>query len=399
MRIFLTGATGYLGSAALDAFIRAGHHVTALVRTREQAEQIGARGAEPVVGNVGDPKTVASEVTKLRERFGLKHVVLVGDRGMITTARIREDLRPNGLDWITALRGPAIKKLVESGTLQLSLFDDRDLAEIVSPDYPEERLIVCRNPLLAAERTRKREELLQATERELDKIVAATTRTQRPQRGAQAITVRVARVINRFKMEKHFHFSITDDNFRYERNHASITAEAAVDGIYVIRTNVSAERLGAEQTVLSYKRLSHVERVFRCLKTVDLKVRPIFHHKEERVRAHIFLCLLAYYVEWHMRKALAPMLFDDDDHDAAESRRQSPVAPAQRSPRALRKAATKETDNGTPVHSLHTLLKDLATLVRNRVEPRGIEGAAFDKTTTSTPVQRQAFKLLQLSPQ
>jgi hypothetical protein len=349
-------------------------------------------------GNVGDPTTVATQVMKLRERFGLEHIVLVGDRGMLTTARIREDLRPHGLDWITALRGPAIKNLVQTGSLQLSLFDERDLAEIQSPDYPGERLIVCRNPLLAAERRRKREDLLQATERELDKIVAATSRTERPQRGAQAITLRVARVINRFKMEKHFQFSVTEDSFSYRRNDASISAEAAVDGIYIIRTSLSAERLSAESTVSCYKRLSNVERAFRCLKTVDLKVRPIFHRKEERVRAHVLLCLLAYYVEWHMRQALAPMLFDDDEPEVAESLRTSPVAPARRSPRALRKAATKQADDGAPVHSFRTLLEDLATLVKNRIQPRGVQGAAFEKLTTPTPLQRQAFKLLVLKP-
>lgn len=349
-------------------------------------------------GNVGDPRTLAPQVQKLRERFGLEHVILVGDRGMITSARIREDLRPHHLDWITALRGPAIKQLVKRGSFQLSLFDDRDMAEISSPEYPGERLIVCRNPLLAAERARKREELLQATERELEKIAVATQRTQRRQRGQQAIAARVARVINRYKMEKHFHYAITDDSFRYERNQASISTEASVDGIYVIRTSVAAERLDAEQTVQFYKRLSRVERAFRCLKTVDLKVRPIYHRKEQRVRAHILLCLLAYYVEWHMRRALAPLLFDDDDPSAGEALRTSPVTPARRSPRATQKATTKRTEHGAPVHSFQSLLSDLATLVKNRIEPRGIEGVAFDKTTVPTPLQRRALALLQLSP-
>ena len=338
-------------------------------------------------GNVADPRTVASQVAKLREQFGLKHVIFVGDRGMITSARIREDLKPNGLDWITALRGPAIKKLVESGALQLSLFDERDLAEIRSPDYPGERLVVCRNPLLAAERTRKREDLLQATERELEKIVAATTRPLRPQRGQQAITTRVARVINRFKMEKHFLFTITDDSFRYERNQTSIVTEAAVDGIYVLRTSVPTERLGAVETVQSYKRLAHVERAFRSLKTVDLKVRPIYHRKEERVRAHIFLCMLAYYVEWHMRRALAPMLFDDDDRPSGEALRTSPVAPARRSPKALSKAATKRTEDGAPVQSFQGLLSHLASIARNRIVARAVQGAVFDKITRPNPVQ------------
>jgi hypothetical protein len=348
-------------------------------------------------GNVGDPRTLAPQVAKLQERFGLEHVILVGDRGMITSARIREDLRPHGLDWITALRGPAIKQLVAAGAFQLSLFDDRDLAEIQSPDYPGERLIVCRNPLLAAERARKREELLQATERELETIAAATRRPQRPQRGQQAIAARVAKIVNRYKMEKHFHLTITDEAFDYARKADSIATEAAVDGIYVIRTSVAAERLGAEQTVQCYKRLSCVERAFRSLKTVDLKVRPIYHRTADRVRAHILLCMLAYYVEWHMRRALAPLLFDDDDRPAAEALRTSPVAAAQRSPRATHKAATKKAQDGSPVHSFHTLISDLATVVKNRITPRGVEQAAFDKVTTPTPLQRRAFELLGLS--
>ncbi len=351
-------------------------------------------------GNTADPKTVLSQVKKLRERFGLERVVLVGDRGMITSARIEEDLRTAaGIDWITALRGPAIRKLVEAGSLDVSLFDERDLAEISSPDYPGERLIVCRNPLLAADRKRKREELLRATEKELDKIVAATLRSRNRLRGKDRIGLRVGRVLGRFKMGKHFELTIADDSFVYRRNPSTIAQEAALDGIYVIRTSVTANTLSTENTVLSYKRLAEVERAFRSLKTVDLKVRPIYHRLADRVRAHVFICMLAYYVEWHMRRALAPMLFDDDDKAAAARRRSSPVAKAQRSTKAERKAHTKLTDDGAPVHSFRTLLSDLATLARNRIQPKdGCPTEPFDILTTPTPVQQRAFDLLHVVP-
>ena len=350
-------------------------------------------------GNTGDPKTVASQVQKLRERFNLKRLVLVGDRGMLTEARIREDLRPaGGIDWITALRAPAIRKLVEGGALQLSLFDEKDLAEITSPDYPGERLIVCKNPLLAEERARKREDLLVSTEAELEKVAAATVRAKNPLRGKDAIALRVGKVLGRFKVGKHFRLQITEQQFRYERNQARITQEAALDGIYVIRTSVRQESLGAEDAVRSYKRLSNVERAFRSLKSVDLHVRPIRHRLADRVRCHVLLCMLAYYVEWHMRRAPAPMLFDDEDRAAAKRQRASVVAPAQRSPRALRKAHSKRTDEGVPVQSYQTLLKDLATVVKNRIQPRGTKALSFDKITTPTPIQQKYFDLLGVSP-
>jgi len=349
-------------------------------------------------GNTGDPKTVLAQVKKLRERFALKRVVLVGDRGMITSARIEEDLKQApGLEWITALRGPAIRKLVETGALDVSLFDERDLAEIGSPDYPGERLIVCRNPLLAEERKRKREDLLQATEKELERVAAATRRVKRSLRGKDRIGLRVGRILGRFKMGKHFKLDITDERFAYERHQVGIAEEAALDGIYVIRTSVAAETLSPEDTVLSYKRLAQVERAFRSLKTVDIKLRPIHHHLATRVRAHVLICMLAYYVEWHMRRALAPMLFDDDDKAAAAHRRKSAVAKAQRSEKAERKARTKLTSDGSPVHSFQTLLRDLATLTKNRVQPNDRSAKPFEMITTPTPLQQRAFDLLAVS--
>ncbi len=346
-------------------------------------------------GNTGDPSTVLSQVTKLRERFSLERVVLVGDRGMITSARIEQDLKgAPGLEWITALRGPAIRKLVDTGVLDVSLFDERDLAEISSPDYPGERLIVCRNPLLASERKRKREELLRATEEELDRIAAATQRSRNPLRGKDRIGLRVGRVLGRFKVGKHFKLTISEERFSYQRNSTTIAEEAALDGIYVIRTSVSTQTLSPEDTVLSYKCLAQVERAFRSIKTVDLKLRPIHHHLADRVRAHVLICMLAYYVEWHMRRALAPMLFDDDDKAAAARQRPSPVAKAQRSTRAEGKARTKLTTEGAPVHSFQTLLADLATVVKNRLQPKDGSGAAFDMITTPTRLQQRAFDLL-----
>jgi len=350
---------------------------------------------EVFAGNTADPKTVVSQVRKLRERFGLNRLVLVGDRGMITEARIRCDLKPQeGIDWITALRAPAIQKLVAQGAFQMSLFDERDLVEIRSPAYPGERLIVCRNPLLTAERARKREELLKATERELDKVVAAAARLKNPLKGKDRIGLRAGRVLGRYKMGKHFKLEITDRRFAYHRNEVTIAREAELDGVYVIRTSVSADTLEADDAVRSYKRLAVVERAFRSLKTVDLKVRPIHHRLEKRVRAHVLLCMLAYYVEWHMRQALAPMLFDDTERRQAESLRRSVVAPARRSASAQRKAQEKCTDDGTPVHSFQTLLKDLATVTKNRIEPAGQKNLAFDKITLPTPLQQRAFDLL-----
>jgi len=345
-------------------------------------------------GHTGDPTTLAPQVQKLQERFGVERVVLIGDRGLITEARIRKDLQPAGLAWITALRTTAIRHLVEQGTLQLSLFDERDLAEISSPDYPGERLIVCRNPLLAGERARKREALLHATEEALAPIATATRRTRQPLRGEADIGKRVGAVLGRYKVGKHFRIEITPTSFSYTRDDARIAQEAALDGLYVIRTNVPAEQLSAPETVRAYKRLSATERAFRSFKTVDLHVRPIYHHLADRVRAHVFLCFLAYYVEWHMRRALAPVLFDDEDPAAGEAQRTSVVAPAQRSPGAQRKAQRLCTEDGTAVHSFATLLQDLATVAKNRVRLGGVE---VDIVTTPTPLQQQAFDLLNVS--
>ena len=350
---------------------------------------------EVYAGNTADPKTVSDQVTKLRQRFGLQHVILVGDRGMITSARLRENLKPaSGIEWITALRAPAIKKLASTGVLQLSLFDSRDLAEISHPDFPGERLIACYNPLLAEERARKRPELLAATEKELEKIAAATRRKKRPLRGKQNIGLRVGKVLNRYKMGKHFAVKIEDDTFTYRRKQANIEREESLDGIYVIRTNVSAEVISGEQAVRNYKSLSGVERAFRSLKTVDLHVRPIHHRQPDRVRAHVLLCMLAYHVEWHIRQALAPLLFDDDDKAAAEKQRSSVVAPAQRSPSAQTKAHSKRTQDDLPVHSFQTLLSDLATIVSNRVQPKDASMPAFDIITIPTPLQQRVFDLL-----
>src|SRR6266496_3727923 len=322
-----------------------------------------------------------------------------GDPKTLTAARIREELQGvDGLQWITALRAPAIQALVQSGTLQLSLFDQQDLAEITHPDYPGERLIVCKNPLLAAERARKRQELLAATERALAAIAAATQRPHRPLRGPAAIGLRVGAVLGRHKVGKHFTIEIAEGGFRYARDAAAIAAEAALDGLYVIRTSVGPAQFPAAATVQAYKRLAEVERAFRSLKTVDLHVRPIHHRKADRVRAHVFLCLLAFYVEWHMRQALKPLLFDDEDKAGAAAARRSIVAPAQRSPRAQAKAATKRTEDGWPVHSFQTLLADLATMTKNQVRPSRADRVTLDILATPTAVQRRAFELLRVSP-
>jgi len=346
-------------------------------------------------GNTGDPATLASQVTKLKQRFGLAHVAVVGDRGMITKARIKDDLRPAELDWVTALRGPAIKALISQGAIQPTLFDEQDMAEITHPDYPGERLIACYNPFLAADRARKRGELLDATEAELAKIDAATRRARRPLRGKDAIALAVGKVINAKKVAKHFTVDIGDDGLTWRRDEDKIAEEAALDGIYVVRTSLPAAVLGADGAVTSYKALENVERVFRGLNT-DLLIRPIRHRLEDRVKAHVLIRMLAYYVTWHMQHKLAPLLFKDHDPAAGQAARPSPVAPAQRSPAALAKAAAKATADGGPVHSFATLLEDLATIAANRIQPAAGQ-PAFTVITTPTPVQRQAFELLSVS--
>ena len=316
-------------------------------------------------GNVGDPSTLASQIDKLKQRFGIERVVLIGDRGMITAARLEQTIKPAGLNFITALRAPAIRSLAEAGTIQLSLFDERDLAEISSPDYPGERLVACRNPLLADERARKRRELLAATEQELLDIQARVRRRKRPLRGKDKIALAVGAVINHYKMAKHFAVTISDNDLTFERETEQIDAEAVLDGIYVLRTDLERKTLDATATVGAYKGLATVERAFRSIKTVDLEVRPIHHRRAHRVRAHVLLCMLAYYLEWHMRQALKPILFDDHDKASADAARASIVAKAERSDAANRKAATKRTQDGLPVHSFRSLIADLATITRN----------------------------------
>ena len=348
-------------------------------------------------GNTADSKTLAAQITKLRERFGLKRVIVVGDRGMLTEARLREEMRPEeGLAWITALRAPTIRHLVKSGSLQMSLFDEQDMAGITHPDFPGERLIVCRNPLLAAERARKRMDLIEATEKALGEIRDATARRARPVRGKDRIALRVGRVINRFKVEKYFHLRITDLSLSFSRNEPRIAEDSAVDGVYVIRTSVPEDVLSSRDTVRMYKGLSAVERAFRSLKSVDLKVRPIYHRLADRVKAHVFLCMLAYYVEWHMRAALAPILFEDELRAQTNESRQSVVAPATRSAEAHLKVAKRRGQDGTPLHSFSSLLADLATLTRNTVRVASSE-ATLIHYAHPTPVQAKAFALLGLT--
>jgi hypothetical protein len=345
-------------------------------------------------GNTGDPKTLAVQIEKLKQRFRLDHVVLVGDRGMITQARINEDTEPAGLDWITVPRAPAIKELVNSGALPLTLFDQRDRASITSPDFPGERLIACRNPDLAAERSRKREALLVETEQDLARLQAATLGKRDPLHGAAEIGLAVGAVFNEHKMRRHFDLEISDTGFAYARKTAEIAAEAATDGIYVVRTSLSATMLDDAVTVRSYKSLALVERAFRCIKTVDLQVRPVHHWLAERVCAHVFLCMLAYYVEWHMRQCLAQMLFDEVDKEAAEARRKSVVAQAQRSRVAVTKQTTGQTEDGLPVHSFRSLLADLATVARNTMTTAIAPLYPITVLTQPTPIQKNAFDLL-----
>ena len=345
-------------------------------------------------GNVGDPSTVPNQVDKLKQRFRLERVVLIGDRGMITEARIEETVKPAGLNFITTLRAPAIRSLAEAGAIQLSLFDQRDLAEITSPDYPGERLVACRNPLLADERARKRRELLDATERELLHIQARVRRQKRSLRGKDKIALAVGAVVNHYKMAKHFDVTITDKNLTFERKTEQIDAEALLDGIYVLRTDLEPKTLDATSTVRAYKDLANVERAFRSLKTVDLEVRPIHHRRADRVRAHVLLCMLAYHLEWHMRRALKPILFDDHDKAAAQAARSSIVAKAERSDAADRKAATKRTHDGLPVHSFRSLLADLATVTRNTMAMAQSRDDTFVLYPQLTPVQNRAFQLL-----
>jgi hypothetical protein len=356
-----------------------------------------ARGCPVAVeafpGNTADPATVEAQIEKLRSRFGLTDIVLVGDRGMLTSARIERLREVGGIGWVSCLRAPAIRSLVEAGDLQLGLFDERDLAEITSPQFPGERLVVCRNPALAAERARKREALLVATEGALATVAGMVGRGSL--RSAAAIGLRAGRVVNAKKMAKHFELDIADGAFAYRRRTEAIAAEAALDGLYVVRTSVGAERLDSASVVETYKRLSAVERDFRALKGDDLAVRPIFHWREDRVRAHLFLCFLAAYVRWHLEAAWAPLLYRDE----APPARTDPVGPPERSAGALRKERDHVTPDGFPVHSFRTLLAELATLTRNLIVPAGAdEGAAFGILAEPTPLQARAFELIGVSP-
>jgi hypothetical protein len=362
-------------------------------------------------GDTADPRTLATQIDKIKARFALKHVVLVGDRGMITKARLDAEIAPAitkarldaeiapaGLDWITAMRAPAIRALAEGGALQMSLFDERDMAAITSPDYPGERLIVCRNPDLARERTRKRLDLLAATEDDLAEIAAAVSRARKPLRGKAEIALKVGAVINRHKMAKHFELDIGETSFTFHRNADAIAAEAALDGIYVVRTNLAKQVLDDAATVGAYKSLAKVERAFRSLKTLDIHLRPIFHWTASRVRAHVMLCMLAYHVEHHMRTKLAPMLYDETDHEAAAAKRASIVAKAERSDAAIRKQTTGRTEDGLTVHSFQTLLADLGTYCRIQATTALNEKYVFTLHTRPTPTQQRAFELLGINP-
>jgi transposase len=349
-------------------------------------------------GNTGDPTTVCDQVDKLRERFKLSHVVLVGDRGMLTQARIDELKNHPGMGWISALRSGSIRELVDQGHLDRSLFDQQNLAEIRSPEFPGERLMACYNPLLAEQRRRKREELLEATARKLQAIAAEVARRKRKFMSRDQIGVKVGRVIDRYKMAKHFEWTIEDGTFRWHRGEESIRREAELDGIYVVRTSEPKQRLSAEDAVRDYKSLSQVERAFRCLKGLDLRVRPIFHHTEDHVRAHLFLCFLAYYVEWHLRAAWAPLLFQDEELPQTRWQRDA-VAPAQPSASAEAKKVDRQTRQGLPVHSFDTLLAHLASRTRNlcRLSSQP-SGAELSQVTEPTPLQAQAIELLNLYP-
>jgi hypothetical protein len=347
-------------------------------------------------GNTGDPTTVPHQVEKLRQRFGLSRVVLVGDRGMLTETQIGKLKQHPGLGWISALRGPAIRQLVEAGSLQLSLFDERNLAEIRSPDYPGERLVACFNPLLAEERRRKRVELIEATAKDLSRIAAEVSRRKRTPLPQTEIALKVGKVLHRYKVAKHFSLTIADGLFRWARREESIRREGELDGVYVVRTSEPRHRCSAEDTVRRYKSLAQVERAFRSLKGMDLRIRPIYHRTEDHVRAHIFLCMLAFYVEWHMRRDLAPLLFEDEELHQHRARR-DPVAPAEASASAKAKKVDRVTPDGFPVHSFDTLLRELATRCHNTCRiPSDPNGTTFRQLTQATPLQARALQLLSL---
>jgi hypothetical protein len=348
-------------------------------------------------GRTGDPTTVGDQVDKLRGSFGLEKVVLVGDRGMLTETQLDKLRQYEGIGWISALRSAAIRDLVEEGHLQLSLFDDRGLAEVTSPDYPGERLIACFNPMLAEERRRKRADLLEATQKELGKIERQVKRRTRTPLSGEQIALKLGKVISKYKMGKHFQTRITDGRFEWSRDQEKVDREAKLDGIYILRTSEPACSLSAEDAVRGYKSLSQVERAFRCLKGIDLRVRPIHHHKEKTVRGHIFLCLLAYYVEWHLRRALAPLLFEDEQLPQAAGCR-DPVAKAETSQQARQKKASRTSADGFELHSFETLFSELATRTLNFCRLQSDETSpTFSQVTQATPFQRRVWELLGLS--
>jgi len=336
-------------------------------------------------GNTIDSTTLLRQAERVREDFGIDNMVLVGDRGMITQKQINALRGVDGFDWITALRSGGIRKLINGGALQLDLFDERNLFEFLHKDYPGERLVACRNPVLARKRARKRESMLEATKRELDKVQGMAGRGKLAGKGE--IGVRVGKVVNKYKMAKHIVLDIGDDSFGFEFDEKSIAAEAALDGVYVIRTSLPKERMGADETVRSYKNLTSVERAFRSLKSIDLLVRPIRHWTEKRVRAHIFLCMLTYYVQWHMLEALRPLLFADEDQEAKKTR--DPVTPAKRSEKAMEKVHGKTLDDGSEVHSFRTLLHHMSTITRDLCRQHGDGDVVHTFTIDTTPNEKQ----------
>jgi len=346
-------------------------------------------------GNTGDPKTLIPQVRKVKEDFGIKTMAMVGDRGMITQKQIDEIKGIDGVDWITAMKTGGIKKLVEGEAIQMELFDERDFFEFTHPDYPGERLVACLNAELRKLRGHKRRSLLDATIRELEKVRSMVLRGRLKGKGKDEIGVRVGKVVNKYKMAKHFVLDIRDGCFEFYIDEQKVKAEAALDGIYVIRTSLDEDRCSAADTVRRYKRLVLVEQAYRSMKTIDLKTRPIRHHTEDRVRAHIFLCTLAYYVEWHMREAWRPLLFCDEDQEAKKTRH--PVAPAKRSKAALKKVHAGVLDDGSEVHSFQTLLKLLSAIVRNlcRVPGAGRDAPTFEIVTTPSKKQQRAYDLLE----
>ena len=349
-------------------------------------------------GNASETGTLEGQIQKVRERFGLKHIVFIADRGILRSVRIKEDLGPMGLDWITALRKPAIRELIQKGAFQPSLFEEVDFAEIEDPAYPGERLIVCRNPILAHDRARRREELLSRTEKELKGIQDSVNRETRPLRGEDQIGLKVGGLLNRFNVGKFFDLTITDHQFAFHRKEVQIHEDAALDGFYVIRTSLDKQTMDAAETVMAYKGLAKVETAFKQMKTEDLEIRPIYHRLADRVKAHVFLCMLAYYVEWHLRRDLAPLLFGEGDSRLAEAQRKSPVEPARPSAPTKAKRGRKRTEDGYMVHNFRDLLRDLASLSLCTCQATGSKLPPFKRYTQPSPYQKRAFDLLQLTP-